>query len=170
MRNNPVAIVEVTSWLAVASSERSRSGICLPYLLSLNELDAATFKRRISTIDSLFDVKTVKCFEQLIAANTPSPIPLMDLDDLRTDIASLKGERVRVKAVGYYMMNMLMLKKGLADMSPIIVDISNLQRDQRRQVLQQCGDIMAGCHLAITGTVKQLSSQIQLSAESIEVQ
>jgi len=147
----------------------------------VNSLDIATFSRRIDPskiIDSaIADDKTQKCMaalKQQIELSKQEPasnqIPLMDLDDLRTDIASLQGRKIRVKAEGHYVMNMFMLKKGAMDTSPLFTDISKLSRDQRRRVLQQCNDLMSGCRVTIYGTVDKVNYQMGISVENIEFQ
>lgn len=102
------------------------------------------------------------------ATKSTASLPLMDMDDLRLDIASLGGRKVRVQGVGHYMMNMFMLKKNTSDMSPMIVDITKLQRDQQRQILQQCADLMTGCRVTVNGTVGKVSYQNGILAENIE--
>lgn len=93
---------------------------------------------------------------------------LLDMDDLRLDIASLDGKKVRVRGVGQYMMDMFMLKKSMTDMSPMIVDITKLPRDQRREIMNQCSDLMSGCRVTVHGTVGKVSYQKGLFAERIE--
>jgi hypothetical protein len=95
-------------------------------------------------------------------------VPLLDMDDLRVDIASLNGKKVRVRGVGFYMMDMFMLKKSMSDMSPMLVDTSKLMREQRKEVISRCGDMMAGCSLIIQGTVGKVSYQNGLFAEQVE--
>ncbi len=92
----------------------------------------------------------------------------IDMDDLRLDMASLGGQKVRVMGVGNYMLDMFMLKKSMTDMSPIIIDTSKLQREQRRQIIQRCGDIMSGCRVIVIGTVGKVSYQNGIVAENIE--
>lgn len=65
-------------------------------------------------------------------------------------------------------MDMFMLKKSMTDMSPIIVDITKLPRDQRREIISQCGDIMSGCRVTVHGTVGKVSFQKGLFAERVE--
>jgi hypothetical protein len=97
-----------------------------------------------------------------------SSAPLLDMDDLRLDMASLDGKKVRVRGVGHYMMDMFMLKKSMTDMSPMIVDITKLPRDQRREIMNQCSDLMSGCRVTVHGTVGKVSFQKGLFAERVE--
>lgn len=146
----------------------------------VNSLDAATFKQRID-LKKILEIATsgdaekcIKEFKQNIEQSKQAPasnqIPLMDLDDLRTDIASLQGRKIRVKAEGHYVMNMFMLKKGAMDTSPLFIDITKLNRDQRRRVLQQCNDLITGCRVTIYGTVDKVNYQMGITAENIEFQ
>ena len=146
-------------------------------------LDSATFERRMNAAmdrmkseDPDVKLKLLKCIinsDALAQAmkekgKLDRSAPLIDMDDLRTDIASMDGRKVRVQGVGHYMMNMFMLKKNSSDMSPMIVDIKKLQRDQHRKILQQCADIMARCRVTVYGTVGKVSYQNGIFAETIE--
>ena len=125
---------------------------------------------------------TRKCLEKLapqankngattttIQPKAPVRPPTMDLDDFRLDFASLNGKKVRVKGIGNYMMNMFMLKGHPMDMSPIIADISKLSREQQRQILQKCSDIMTGgCNVIVFGTAGKVNFQNGIVAESVE--
>ena len=154
---------------------------------SATVLDSATFERRIvaamDRIESGMKNKdpdvTLKILKCAINSNAlaqamkekgeqDNSVPLIDMDDLRTDIASLDGRKVRVQGIGHHMMNMFMLKKNPYDMSPVIVDITKLQRDQHRKIIQQCADIVTGCRVTVYGTVGKVSYQNGISAENIE--
>lgn len=95
-------------------------------------------------------------------------IALTDIDDIKIDFDSLQGRKVRVKGVGQYMMDLFMVKKDLMNTSPVIVDISKVDRDQRRQILQKCSNIMAGCNVTIYGSVEKVRGDNGISAERIE--
>lgn len=160
---------------------------------SATVLDAATVERRLKVaIDGTKEIKDpdvalrmMKCainskaFEQALkekgdqdkpsSAARPAPsLPLLDMDDLRLDMAALDGRKVRVRGIGHYVMEMFMLKKSVTDMSPIIINTSKLAREQRRQIIQQCSDIMSGCRVTVQGTVGKVSYQNGISAENIE--
>jgi hypothetical protein len=90
------------------------------------------------------------------------------MDDLRLDMASLDGKKVRVRGVGHFMMDMFMLKKSMTDMSPMIVDIAKLPRDQRREIMSQCSDLMSGCQVTVHGTVGKVNFKKGLFAERVE--
>lgn len=92
----------------------------------------------------------------------------VSLDDLKIDADSLNGRKVRVNGLGYYVMNSFMLKKSAADMSPIFINIENLKRDQKQQILNKCGDIMTGCSVGVYGTAGKVSYQNGVIAENIK--
>lgn len=159
-------------------------------------IDVATFERRISAStesmkaamdrkDPAITLLMLKCaissgvLEQALkeqggAGSPPSrgktsaSVPITDMDDLRIDIASSNGRKVRIRGVGNYVMNMFMLKKNPTDMSPMLVDISKLDRDQTRRILQQCADIMTGCRVTVNGTVGKVNYQNGIVAETME--
>ncbi len=154
-----------------------------------SSLDKATFENRLSEFadglkkdDPKAQLRLMKCLvnspmlEQAMKEksmekrplSSSSSAPLLDMDDLRLDMASLDGKKVRVRGVGHYMMDMFMLKKSMADMSPMIVDVSKLPRDQRREIMNQCSDLMSGCRVTVHGTVGKVSFQKGLFAERVE--
>lgn len=158
------------------------------------ELDETVFKSRLSaamdrmklgieTKDPEVTLRMMRCFinskavENAIKDNgeqqgssrvASASLPLLDMDDLRLDMASLVGKTIRTQGVGYYMMDMFFLKKNMTDMSPILVDISKLGRDQRRQIMQRCGDIVTGCRITVRGEVGKVAYQNGLVAKMID--
>lgn len=162
----------------------------------VTEIEAATFERRMTDAMAHFgdgldrkDPSVVSNIKECIsnssvlslmekaefmqefnkAADTQvTSAPLTDINDLKLDIASMEGRKVRVQGVGSYLMDMFMLKKNATDMSPILVDISKLQREHRRKILQQCTDIVKGCLLTVYGTVGKVSYQNGIIAESVQ--
>jgi len=160
------------------------------------ELDAPTFERRVvATMESMktamerkdpeLMLRLLKCLvnagaleqamkdkgeqdrQPLTSGPTPT-VPSIDMDDLKLDMAALDGRRVRVRGFGFYMMDMFMLKKSMSDLSPILVDTSRLSRDQRRHIIQQCGNIMSGCQVTVIGTVGKVTFQSGILAEKVE--
>lgn len=95
-------------------------------------------------------------------------IEMMDIDDLRLDMESLNDKEVRVRGKGQYMMDIFMLTKNDADMNPIIIDISRLERNDRKDILKNCSDVMRQCEVTIQGTVGDVSFQSGIIAEKIE--
>lgn len=93
---------------------------------------------------------------------------MMVIDDLKVDIDSLQGRKVGVKGIGQYIMDSFILKKNSMDTNPIFVDISNLDRDQRKEILQICSNFMAGCGVTVYGTVGQVNHRNVINAEDIE--
>lgn len=102
--------------------------------------------------------------------SSASGAAFMDLDDLRVDINTLDGKAVRVRAVGHYMMDSLIIKKNRRDTNPIFVDVSNLPREQRRDILSRCGEATSECRVTIYGTVGEVKFQKGLIAKNIEFQ
>ncbi len=159
-------------WLSARSIQRNRVAVLLvllsiaPLPVSAEDICSSEGKSKMRAAN----VSEVQITRICPAPTTPSTtsVPLIDMDDLRVDIASLGGRKIRVRGIGQYMMDMFMLKKNASDMSPMLVDITRLDRDQRRKILQQCADIMAGCSVMIHGTVGEVSYQKGIVAERIE--
>lgn len=156
---------------------------------SVSSLDKATFEIRLSEYadglkkeDPKAQLRLMKCLvnspmlEQALKEKAsekhPSALstasPLVDLDDLRLDMASLNGKKVRVRGAGIYMMDMFMLNKSEMDMNPITVDVTQLPRDQRREIISRCSDLMSRCRLTVHGTVGKVGFQKGLVAERVE--
>ncbi|OQB47423.1 MAG: hypothetical protein BWY02_02135 [bacterium ADurb.Bin157] len=89
----------------------------------------------------------------------------MDLIDLKIDIASLMGKKVKVKALGQLCGDMFLIKKDMMDVSPIIVETKDLPREQRKYIIQNCN---LGAPVIIYGTVGTVMFQNGLIAEKIE--
>lgn len=109
----------------------------------------------------------------LIALGVPhlafSADKIMDLDDLKLDAASLKGKKVKVKGHGMLMADIFMISKGDGDMNSITVDTSRVPRDQRKKVLQKCGDLMSPCAVTVTGVVGiDMMDGVVIFAETVE--
>lgn len=66
------------------------------------------------------------------------------------------------------MMNVFMIKKNYSDLSPMLVDISRLQREHQRKILKQCAEFMSGCNVTIQGIVGKVSYQNGIVAEKVE--
>jgi len=103
----------------------------------------------------------------LKSISTPQPIPLLDLDDLRVDYASLEGKKVRVKGIGRYIMDTFLFKKSRTDTNPIFIDSTKISRNQRKLILGKCGDSSAGCLVTITGIVGTVGLQKGILADGI---
>lgn len=144
------------------------------YPVGVNELDAAAFAQRIDAskiLGSAMQGEAEKCLSDLKQkiekpkpAPTAKPIPFIDMDDLRVNLAALNGRTLRVRAVGHYVLNTFMLKKDHRDTNPLMVDISKVNHEQRKHLLQRCSDFVDGCVLTVLGTVTRQG----FSAEHIE--
>jgi hypothetical protein len=159
--------------------------IDVPTLIQRMDLAGERFKVGVANKEPDAMVKMLKClanssaFEQAVkekgvqdksasASRTAPFVPLIDIDDLRLDMASLNGRKVRVRGIGIYMMDMFVLRKSATDMSPIFINISMLQREQKRQLMQQCSDITSGCRVTVQGTVGKVNYQNGLTADQVE--
>ncbi|OQB44651.1 MAG: Bacterial SH3 domain protein [bacterium ADurb.Bin157] len=89
----------------------------------------------------------------------------MDIDDLKLDIASLSGKKVKVAALGQYFGQMFLLKKDMMDMSPIFVEIKNIPREQMKYIIQNCN---TGAEVIVSGIVGEVSFQQGIIAEKVE--
>jgi len=120
-------------------------------------------------VDLIKDInETNKKLTKIEAKTSKASMPLNDMDELRVDIASMNGKKVRVKGIGYYVMNLFMIKKDSTDTSPIVVDIAKLQRDQKLKIIKQCADIMRGCNVGLYGVVGKVGYESGIIASRIE--
>lgn len=172
-QNDPMKVEIVTCFVNSWSDEIFGTGV--------SELDQSTVKERFGEASKdLVELLMMKCvinsnaFAEDVKRSAgknkkiPEQLAITDIDDVKIDGALLDGKKIRVKGLGFYMMNMFMLKKDLADMSPVFVDISKLPRELKKQALKQCSDVIKGCRIMLTGTVGKITYQNGIIAENIE--
>lgn len=129
---------------------------------------------KIYSDKSLMNLIAMKCvgeskeIENQVLKNSQNRLPLMDLDDLRVDLQSLNGKRVRTNGVGHYVLNSFILKKSNTDTNIIFIDIESLPREERREIVTRCSNITETCQISITGIVRSTGYRIGLVAEKIE--
>jgi len=85
--------------------------------------------------------------------------------NLKLDIASLSGKKVKVAALGQYFGQMFLLKKDMMDMSPIFVEIKNIPREQMKYIIQNCN---TGAEVIVSGIVGEVTFQQGIIAEKVE--
>jgi hypothetical protein len=78
---------------------------------------------------------------------------VMDTDDLRLDGKSLIGRSVSVKGKGMMMSDMFMISRGDADMNSIIVNTTQVSREERKGIIKNCSDLLHQCTAVVTGKV-----------------
>lgn len=89
----------------------------------------------------------------------------ISLIDLKLDITSLTGEKIKVKGVAQLVGEMLMLKSEMMDMNPIFLDFKQLPRDERKFILTSCS---IGCKLTAYGVVGSVMFQHGVIITKIE--
>lgn len=89
-------------------------------------------------------------------------------DDFRLDYSSLKGKKVLVEGEVLYMMNIFTLKKNNMDLSPILIDVSNLPRDEQKKILQECATLTSVCKGVVYGIAGKVMYQNGIIAEGIQ--
>ena len=85
--------------------------------------------------------------------------------DLKLDINSLNGKKIKTRAVAQFFAGMLMLKQGMMDMNPLIVNVKSISREARKYLLTGCN---ISCTLTVYGTVGEVQFQKGIIAEKIE--
>lgn len=96
-------------------------------------------------------------------------VPVKDLDQLRVDSDDLDGKRVIVRGQGQYIMGSFFMKKDAGDMNPIAIDMAQVSRGQRLDVIQRCGDVRRLCEVTVAGIVGKVSFQLGVVANTIMV-
>ena len=74
----------------------------------------------------------------------------VDIDDLKLDIKTMKGQLIRVSGVLQVFGGMAMLKDKPFDMSPIMINTSDLPRNDRKRILESCSTL---CKTTLTARV-----------------
>ena len=90
----------------------------------------------------------------------------MDLDDLKIDIKILANQKVKISAIGQYFGDTFMIKKEMMDMSPIIVSIEAIPREQRKAIVKSCG---TGAPVIVFGRIGKVNFQDGIIADKVEV-
>ncbi len=76
------------------------------------------------------------------------------LQDLRLDLNELVGEDVEVSAQGMYVSDMFMLKSKQMDANPLLIQVDNLSREERKNIMNKCSDLTKDCQITIFGRVE----------------
>ena len=74
----------------------------------------------------------------------------LSLDDLRLDSSQLENVRIAVKAKGSFTSGIFFIHKNVEDSNPVVVDISNLSREERKIILSRCNEFNL-CNVTIYG-------------------
>ena len=77
----------------------------------------------------------------------------MDFNDLKLDIGHMMKSRVEVKGYLMQMGDQAMLSGERMSMSPMMIDVSHLDRDSRKRILENCG---MQCSVTVRGVVEHL--------------
>lgn len=97
--------------------------------------------------------------------NGPGQHQTVALEDLKTDIKSMRGQKVAVRASIQTMGEMFMLKSDPMDMAPIFAETDAMPREDRKKLLNGCQVVM--CSGIFYGTVKSLPLGIGLALEKV---
>jgi len=82
-------------------------------------------------------ITLLACGLAMPAAAQPAPVEI-ELTDLKLDITTMKGKVVRVAGLLQSIGQMVVLKSGPMDMTPIWVNAAHLSRDDRKSLLTTC--------------------------------
>lgn len=89
----------------------------------------------------------------------------VSLADLKTDIKTLRGEKVAVKAYIQTLGGTFLLKSDPMDMAPVFAETDAMPREDRKKLLNGCQVVM--CSGAFYGTVKSLPLGPGLALERV---
>ena len=112
------------------------------------------------------------CFDAIAAGKTAPTAPAaptyrqMTLADLQVDAAELRGHRVEVTGVLQQVGEMVMLKDTLFSATGLFVEITAVPREERRRVLQLCGQ---GCTAVVRGIGATVMMNPGVKAERVEI-
>ena len=90
------------------------------------------------------------------------------LTDLKTDIAEMRGQKIEVEGRVTLFGGMVMLTapSGM-DTSPVLVEIQEVSREQRRAIIDQC---RRPCQATVRGAVGAVMMQPGIIAKAIVLQ
>lgn len=95
------------------------------------------------------------------------PLTRVSLDEIRIDAAQYDNKEVLTEGFGIYAMNMFFIKSTPRDINPILVEISKLSRDDRREIVKRCNRIEQGCKIRIRARVSAGKMQSTLVAHDV---
>ncbi len=90
---------------------------------------------------------------------------LMNIDDLKADMNSSIGKKVKVQGIGLYIADVFVLGRDMGDGSPISVEITKIHRDHKKYIFKNC---TSGCELTVFGTVGSAGYKNGIIADKIE--
>jgi hypothetical protein len=102
------------------------------------------------TRHTLIATAALLCMTFSARAEAQRPPAEIGLTDLKLDIGTMKGQTVRVTGVLQVMGEMIMLRSGPMDMSPIWVNAAKLSRVDRKALLTNCSVF---CKATVIGRV-----------------
>ena len=97
------------------------------------------------------------------AAPTYRPMTLVDL---QVDAAEMRGHRVEVTGVLQQVGEMVMLKDTLFSATGLFVEVTSVPREERRRMLQLCGQ---GCTAVVRGIGATVMMNPGVKAERVEI-
>ncbi len=108
------------------------------------------------------------CYDALgqppAAVATAADYKRVALSDLKLDRQSMRGQRIEAAGTMQVMGEIVLLKDGMMDMTPIYVDTTNLSRVGRKFVL----DCNTGCSATVRGKVGVTKMmEVGIQADSI---
>ena len=89
----------------------------------------------------------------------------IDYIDLKIDIKSLQGAKIKTKGSAQLFTDMLMLKGNNMDMNPIFIDYKSVSRGEKKHIFESCA---IGCPVTVYGEVGVVLYQTGIIAEKIE--
>ena len=101
-------------------------------------------RQRLACFDKMTAGMVKKYQATKVSTNANGGYEPMELIDLKTDIKSLSGKRVTVIGSLQMLGEMAMLKSEPFDMTPIMVSVEKLPREDRKQALRAC--LRSFCH------------------------
>jgi len=89
----------------------------------------------------------------------------IDFIDLKLDIRSLGGKKIKTQAIGEVFEDVLLLTQDMEDMNPLTADITNISRNERKYILTQCN---TGCKIIVYGTIGEVDGEKGIIAEKVK--
>jgi hypothetical protein len=92
----------------------------------------------------------------------------IDFNTLKVDIDQMAGRKISVDGVGVYMMDSFVLKKDQLSTNLMTVNIEQLKRNDKIEILNQCSNPVLGCKVMVHGLIDNLGYEKGIVAKAIE--
>lgn len=137
----------------------------LTILVFLASPNTVTAQANCSTITE--PNKRLLCYDNLNGTIKSTPSGILDFDDFVTDISSLKGKTVKVNVKIKQVGNLTFAYRKDVFGPFVLIDVTGLDRDDRKKINTDCSSATGLCSATVTGTATHVYEQTGIKVVSV---